>query len=99
MYTNTSTTDAQSGATISLPPEDKLLPLQDFIPRTDEQKLGKLLREMIPWLADRPFVETRLCWFADKRDSKYCIYLVLETEDSVVMLTRIRDMVQDDACV
>lgn len=72
---------------ISLPPGGKLPPPQDFIPREDEQKLRQLLREVFPWMANRPFVENRLCWFADTKDSEYCIDFVPDTDNSLVVLS------------
>ena len=85
-YTNT-TTKIGSGATISLPPGERLPAPQDFIPRLDETKLRKLLQEMLPWMADRPFVDKKLCWFADTADSEYCIDFVPKTDKSLVVLS------------
>jgi sarcosine oxidase / L-pipecolate oxidase len=61
--------------------------IQDYIPRKDEQKLRRLLREVFPWMAERPFVEKRMCWFADTGDSDFCIDFVPDTEKSVVVLS------------
>ena len=72
---------------ISLPPADRLPPPQDFIPAEDEEKLRQLLRETFPWMADRPFVEQRLCWFADTSDSDYCIDFIPETDKSLICLS------------
>lgn len=80
-YTNTDSNG------VSLPPADKLPPPQDFIPREDEDKLRQLLRETFPWTANRPFVEQRLCWFADTVDSDYCIDFVPHTKNSLVCLS------------
>ena len=80
-YTNTT----EDG--VSLPPADELPPPQDFIPREDEQKLRQLLRETFPWMADRPFVEKKLCWFSDTVDSEFCIDFVPNTNKSVVALS------------
>jgi sarcosine oxidase/L-pipecolate oxidase len=80
-YTNTT----ESG--VSLPPADPLPPPQDFIPAADERKLRKLLQEVFPWMADRPLVDQRLCWFADTIDSDFCIDYVPDTKRSLVILT------------
>ena len=80
-YTNT-TADG-----VSLPPPEELPPPQDFIPREDELKLRRLLRETFPWMADRPFVEKKLCWFSDTVNSEFCIDFVPNTNGSVVALS------------
>lgn len=69
---------------VSLPPTDHLL--DDFIPQQDEQKLRLLLRETLPWLADRPFVDKKLCWFSDTADSDFCIDYVPSWNGSLVVL-------------
>lgn len=85
-YTNTFT-HRQTHKKISIPPTENSLPLDDFIPRADEVKLRRLLQEIFPWMADRPFVEKRLCWFADNKDSEYTIDFVPETDKSVVVVS------------
>jgi len=72
---------------VSLPPIDRLPQPQDFIPAADERKLRKLLQEVFPWMADRPLVEQRLCWFADTIDSDFCIDFVPESNKSLVVLS------------
>jgi sarcosine oxidase/L-pipecolate oxidase len=71
----------------SLPPMDRIPPPQDFIPAEDEIKLRKLVAAMFPWMADRPFVDKKICWFADTSDSEYCIDFLPETNKSVVVLS------------
>jgi sarcosine oxidase/L-pipecolate oxidase len=36
-----------------------------WVPREGEDACRAALREMIPWLADRPFARSRLCWYSD----------------------------------
>jgi len=78
-------TDKRTG--ISLPPLNTLPPPQDYIPAHDEEKLRRLLRETLPWLADRPFVDQRMCWFADTADSEYCVDFVPKTNKSLIVLS------------
>lgn len=78
-------TDKKTG--ISLPSLDALPLSQDYIPVEDEAKMRQLLRETLPWLADRPFVDQKMCWFADTADSEYCIDFVPETNRSVIVMT------------
>ena len=81
-YANTRPEDG-----VSLPPPDELPPPQDFIPLEDEMKLRTLLRETFPWMADRPFVDKKLCWFSDTVDSEYCIDFVPDMGSSIVALS------------
>ncbi|KAK4061684.1 DAO domain-containing protein [Trichoderma simmonsii] len=69
---------------VSLPPADHLL--NEFMPKEDEQKLRLLLRNTLPWLADRPFVDKKLCWFSDTADSDFCIDYVPGWNGSLVVL-------------
>ncbi|KAI5263409.1 oxygen oxidoreductase [Aureobasidium subglaciale] len=72
---------------VSLPPANSLPAPQDFIPAEDERKLRKLLQEVFPWMANRPFVDQKLCWFADTIDSNFCIDFVPQTGNSLVVLS------------
>lgn len=64
-------------------PED----LQRFVPPEDERKMRKLLRQTLPYLADRPLVEKTLCWFADTSDSNYIVDYLPETSSTVIVLS------------
>lgn len=72
---------------ISLPPLNALPAPQNYIPAEDVVKLRTLLRETLPWLAERPFVDQKMCWFADTADSEFCIDFVPNTDRSVVLLS------------
>lgn len=78
-------TDKSTG--ISLPPGEALPAPRDYIPAVDEKKLRTLLRETLPWLADRPFVDNKMCWFADTDDSEYTVDFVPSTSNSLMVLS------------
>ena len=72
----------------SLPPRDDEAPHDlNYTPAADEKKLRQLLRETFPWMADRPFVHNKMCWFADTADSEYCIDFVPGSSNSLVVLS------------
>ncbi|CAK39420.1 hypothetical protein ASPNIDRAFT_180802 [Aspergillus niger ATCC 1015] len=75
-------TDPKSG--VSYPPAT-LQESEGVLPAEDEKRMRRLLKESLPQFADRPFVEKKLCWFADTSDSEFIIDFVPETEGSVVL--------------
>ncbi|KAF2098801.1 oxygen oxidoreductase [Rhizodiscina lignyota] len=77
--------DANTG--LSLPPSGSQRAPKDYIPASDEKKLRRLLKETLPQLADRPFVDQRLCWFSDTSDSEYCVDFVPDTGGSLIVLS------------
>ncbi|KAF3008903.1 hypothetical protein E8E13_011209 [Curvularia kusanoi] len=68
---------------VSEAPED----VQRFVPPEDERKMRELLRQTLPYLADRPLVEKTLCWFADTSDSNYIVDYLPETSSTVIVLS------------
>ncbi|CAH0018921.1 unnamed protein product [Clonostachys rhizophaga] len=66
---------------VSLPPVDS-----NYIPAHDEEAMRKLLRETLPWLADRPLINKHMCWIADTRDSAY-VFDYLPGKTGVVVAT------------
>ncbi|OAP59702.1 hypothetical protein AYL99_07000 [Fonsecaea erecta] len=79
--------NSDKDTSISLPPTDSLQLPKDYIPFSDEQKLRRLLKQTLPWLAERPFVDKKMCWFADTSDSEYCIDFVPGTGDSLIVMS------------
>ena len=61
--------------------------VQRFVPLEDERKMRELLRQTLPYLADRPLVEKTLCWFADTSDSDFIIDYLPETRNTVIVLS------------
>ena len=61
--------------------------VQRFVPLEDERKMRELLRQTLPYLADRPLVEKTLCWFADTSDSDFIIDYLPETSNTVIVLS------------
>jgi len=66
----------------SLPPQlpDNYL----FMPEEEETRLRQLLRETLPSLADRPFLDKKFCWFMDTTDHDYVIDYVPGVEGLIV---------------
>jgi sarcosine oxidase/L-pipecolate oxidase len=58
-----------------------------FVPPEDERKMRELLRQTLPYLADRLLVEKSLCWFADTANSDYIVDYVPQTSLSVILLS------------
>ncbi|POS75228.1 hypothetical protein DHEL01_v206382 [Diaporthe helianthi] len=77
-------TDGATG--LSLPPAQHA-DSTGFLPADDEAKLRELLRQTIPALAGRPFVQKSLCWFADTADSDFVVDYVPGSSSSVVLLS------------
>lgn len=78
-YANPTTTVAPAGGqeeeeeeedniVISLPAA-----LTSPIPAEGDQACRAFLRETIPWLGDRPFTRTRICWYADTPTGDFLI--------------------------
>ncbi|KAK3693466.1 FAD dependent oxidoreductase [Podospora appendiculata] len=64
---------------ISVPPEDN-----NFMPPAEEEAIRKVLREHLPSLAERPLVNTKICWCADTADTDYIIDFVPGKEGLIV---------------
>lgn len=58
-----------------------------FVPKEDERKMRELLRQTLPYLADRPLVNKFICWFADTADSDFIVDYVPGTSSSVMVLS------------
>lgn len=70
---------------VSRPPQT--LEESEFMPAEDEARCRTLLAQTLPWLANRPFINKTLCWFADTADSDFIIDYVPDTANSVVLLS------------
>jgi sarcosine oxidase/L-pipecolate oxidase len=68
---------------LSEPPEA----VQRFVPQEDERRMRELLRQTLPYLADRPLVNKTLCWFADTSESDYIVDYVPQTSSTVILLS------------
>lgn len=64
---------------LSVPPD-----FNDFVPPSDEKLARKLLRETLPELAERPFINKHICWCADTVDSDFVIDGVPDTKNLFV---------------
>ncbi|KAJ5110163.1 hypothetical protein N7532_002808 [Penicillium argentinense] len=76
-------TDPKTG--VSHAPES--LKESAFLPQEDETQLRKLLAQTLPSLADRPFVQKSLCWFADTSDSDFIIDYIPGMSDSIIVMS------------
>ncbi|RAL08618.1 NAD(P)/FAD-dependent oxidoreductase [Aspergillus homomorphus CBS 101889] len=74
------------GTGVSLPPAT-LRESDGVLPKEDEERMRKLLRQALPALADRPFVQKKLCWFADTADSDFIVDFVPGSAGSVALLS------------
>lgn len=76
---------AHSAKGLSLPYSQ--LEDSNWVSAEDERQMRRLLRESLPELADRPFVDAHLCWFADTADSDFIIDFVPGAGNSLMVLS------------
>ena len=60
--------DGNSSRTVSLPASTF-----SAIPPEGESACRTFLASLVPWLADRPFSATRLCWYADTPEGNFVV--------------------------
>ncbi|KXJ90184.1 FAD dependent oxidoreductase [Microdochium bolleyi] len=68
------------------PPPARLADSQ-YVPEIDVEHVRRLLREVLPQLAERPLVDAHLCWIADSGDSDFVIDYVPGSGGSLVVTT------------
>lgn len=56
-----------------------------FTPIDDEKRCRELVKQTMPGLADRPFVEKRFCWYMETLDQDYVIDFVPEKQGLMVV--------------
>ena len=44
-----------------------------WIPKEGEEACRQCIREMVPWLSDRPFEKTRICWYTDTPEGNFLV--------------------------
>ena len=44
-----------------------------WIPKEGEEACRQCLREMVPWLSERPFEGTRICWYTDTPEGDFLV--------------------------
>ncbi|KAL1989572.1 hypothetical protein VTN49DRAFT_6769 [Thermomyces lanuginosus] len=62
-----SSADVAEEAEVSLPETGRPIPPEG------EEACRAALREMLPWLADRPFFKTRVCWYTDTPQGDFLV--------------------------
>lgn len=74
-YLNPTKQAAGAGSVISAPATHLTTPPTQCIPPADEASLREAMCEMVPFpgLRDRPFRETKLCWYTDTVDGDFII--------------------------
>lgn len=73
------------GYSLQQPPTD--LRDSQFVPEIDVQHIRRLLKEVLPHLADRPLVDAHLCWIADSATSDFVLDYVPQTDKSLIVAT------------
>ncbi|KAG9236933.1 putative fructosyl amino acid protein [Amylocarpus encephaloides] len=78
-------TSGQETISISLPYTALDIP-NLHIPPEGEQACRQALRSIIPWLGDRPFTQTKICWYADTPSGDF-VFTYHPTYDNLFLAT------------
>lgn len=84
-YTRLSSSSSRPNERVSLP--FSTLTESGYVPEEDVRQTRRLLRQVLPHIAERPLIDTHLCWIADTSNSDFIIDFVPGSDNSLVVLS------------